>query len=197
MQSLANELDFIVQSSKLNAAASLNYVGLLFIIHAANALVGYRLNIFGIHPRHLLGLPGILLAPFLHGSWNHLFFNCVPLFIFINLLLTQGYLAFIDTSMCIIVGSGALTWLVGRPGVHVGASGVIMGYWGFILFSAYTMPGSQTLILGAMCCYYFGGLITNLAPTEEGVSWEGHICGCAAGMLTAWLPYEYHLINLL
>ncbi|HJN37899.1 MAG TPA: rhomboid family intramembrane serine protease [Gammaproteobacteria bacterium] len=196
MQSLSNELDFIVQSSKLNASYALDYIGLLFVIHIVNAALGYRLNFLGIHPRHLLGLPGIILAPFLHGSWNHLFFNAVPLFIFINMLLTQGPLIFMDTSLCIILVSGSLIWLIGRPGIHVGASATIMGYWGYFLASAYTMPGSQSIILGVICLYYFSGLISNLLPSEKGVSWEGHICGCIAGLLTAWLPFEYHLINL-
>ena len=196
MQSLSNELDFIVQSSKLNASLTFDFISWIFIIHFANYFVGYRLNFLGIHPRHLIGLPGIIFAPFLHGSWNHLFFNAVPLFVFINMLLTQGYLVFIDISACIILMSGILIWLVGRPGIHVGASATIMGYWGYFLASAYTMPGSQSVILGAVCLYYFSGLISNLLPSEQGVSWEGHISGCVAGILTAWFPLEYHLINL-
>ena len=111
--------------------------------------------------------------------------------------MSNGWDLFVATSLSISLISGILVWIVGRPGIHIGASALVMGYWGYLLFSAYHQPGMHTWLLAAICIYYFGGLITNLAPTEKGVSWEGHLCGCTAGILTAWLQIEYYLLNVI
>jgi membrane associated rhomboid family serine protease len=91
-----------------------------------------RLDVFGIYPRSVRGLFGIIFAPFLHGDFNHLFFNSIPLFALGMFILALGRDVFIAVSILIALLSGFLVWLFGRKYLHIGASGVITGY--FVLF---------------------------------------------------------------
>jgi membrane associated rhomboid family serine protease len=163
---------------------------LLWLIQLVNFLVGYRLNILGIYPRNIFGLPGIFFSPFLHGNASHLFFNTIPLFLLLNLMLTFGTDVFYRVSGFIIIVGGSLVWLFGRKGIHVGASGLIMGYLGFVLTQAYFTQSPFSLVLGGLGIYYCGGLLLNLLPQEVRTSFEGHIFGFAAGILAYfWLIY--------
>jgi membrane associated rhomboid family serine protease len=144
------------------------------------------LNILGIWPRKLLGLPGIIFSPFLHGDFNHLFFNSIPLFIMASFVLLNGMRVFICVSVIIMILGGFCTWLIGRRGVHIGASSVIMGYWGYLLIEAYKHPTVISIALAIVCLYYFGGLALNLFPTKVKSSWEGHFFGFAAGLVAAY-----------
>ena len=168
---------------------ALMLLGFLWAIQLVNALMNYRLNYLGIFPRHVSGLMGIVFAPFLHGSFNHLFFNSIPLFALSCFLLIKGTPAFVMISVIIIIFSGFGTWLFGRRGIHIGASSVIMGYFGFLLVNAYKHPSVMSFALGVLCVYYFGSLFLSLFPQEERVSWEGHVIGFAAGILAVYL---YH-----
>ncbi|HEX4045708.1 MAG TPA: rhomboid family intramembrane serine protease, partial [Gammaproteobacteria bacterium] len=87
----------------------------------------------------------------------------------------------------IIVLGGFGTWLIGRRGTHIGASGVIMGYWAYLLFYAYQYPTAVSVALAAVCLYYFGGLFLNLFPTQVKSSWEAHLCGFLAGLAAAYI----------
>jgi membrane associated rhomboid family serine protease len=175
---------------QLHMSLVLSLIALLWGIQLVNYLLGYRLNILGIYPRNIFGLFGIVCSPFLHGNASHLFFNTIPLFLLLNLMLTFGVHVFYEVSAFIIVVSGALVWLFGRKGFHVGASGLIMGYLAFVLTQAYFSQSPFGLILGALGIYYCGGLLLNLLPQEVRTSWEGHVFGFLAGILSYfWLVY--------
>lgn len=165
-------------------------LAVLWVIQIINAASGYRLNQFGILPRKKRGLFGILVSPFLHGSPSHLLFNSIPLFILSALIMVGGTTLFLGISILIILMTGIATWAWGRHAIHVGASGVIMGYWGFLLCNAYLHPSTLTIILGILCLYYLGSLFFSLFPTEERVSWEGHVFGFLSGLLTCfWINH--------
>ncbi len=186
---IATFLDTIA-SMKAHLPLTLSFLGLLWGIQLVNFLLGYRLNVLGIYPRHLFGIPGIAFSPFLHGHANHLFFNSIPLFFLVNLILTFGVPVFYEVSAFIIIVGGTLVWLLGRPGFHVGASGLIMGYLGFLLTQAYFSQSAFSLVIGGLCIYYCGSLILNLVPQEVRTSWEGHVFGFGAGILSYfWLVY--------
>lgn len=85
--------------------------------------------------------------------------------------------------------TGLAVWLVGRKALHIGASGLIMGYWGFLLLNAVINPSVLTVFLIIICLYYFGGFISSLLP-EEGNSWESHIFGFLAGLLTSYFHLQ-------
>lgn len=185
-------LDLILHDVKLventifdNLELTLGILGLLLIINIINFLLNKILYIFGIIPRHIIGLPGIVLSHFIHGNFNHYFFNAIPLFFLMNMVLVYGLEVFIVVSISIILLTGSLTWIFGRHAIHIGASGVIMGYFGFSVIVAILAPSFLSVMLIILCLYYFGGLVASLIPiNSEGISVEGHIFGFISGMLT-------------
>lgn len=187
MDEITKALQLFAQSMAENWPLTLTIVGALWLITLINAAVGYRFNLLGIHPRKWYGIPGIVCAPFLHGGFNHLFFNSIPLFVLLNLILMYGIPMFYCVTSVIIVISGVLSWLFARPGIHVGASGVIMGYLGFLLVLAYFQPTTLTIVTAAVAFYYFGSLLLGLFPQTAEVSWEGHIFGFIGGLAAVYL----------
>jgi membrane associated rhomboid family serine protease len=184
---LSTTLQNVIESIKDNTPFVLYLIGILWAIHFINWLLRYRLSIFGIWPRKIFGLIGIFCSPFLHGNFSHLFFNSIPLFVLINLVLFQGRAIFYCVSLIIIIGGGFAIWLFGRRAIHIGASTVIMGYFGYLLTNVFYQPAIISIILAAVCVYYFGGLILALFPGEKGISWESHIFGFLAGIGAAFL----------
>lgn len=186
LASLQQALDLIKNTIPL---ALLILAG-FWAIFLINLILGNRLNVLGIYPRHLSGLIGIFFAPFLHANFNHLFFNSIPLFVLTVFMLLYGLKYFIILSIVIIFISGFAIWLFARRAIHIGASALIMGYWGYLIMDAYNHPSIFSIPVVIVCLYYFGGLIFSLFPSSEKVSWEGHVFGLVAGILTSYLtPY--------
>lgn len=149
-------------------------------------LLGSRLNVLGLYPRSAFGLVGIIFSPFLHGNFNHLFFNCIPLFVLGMFILALGQDVFIAVSILIALLEGIIVWLVGRKYLHIGASGIISGYFGFILGLAYFYPTIISLVLAVVAVYYFGSIIAGIIPTSEAVSWECHLAGLVSGLIVMY-----------
>ena len=145
------------------------------------------LNILGIYPRSIWGLPGIIFAPILHGDFNHLFFNTLPAFVLICFILLGGVNVFVTVTTIIVLISGALTWLFGRKAIHIGMSALIAGYFGFLLVNFYNQRTLISIVLALVTLYYFGGILLSLFPKSEKVSWEGHVFGFIAGLAASFL----------
>lgn len=187
MNDWISNLQMLVIASKQNLVISASCVAVLWIVHFCNLLTGMRLNAFGILPRTPHGLIGIFTSPFLHGNFEHLFFNSIPCFILIDLLLIYGVHYFVIVTLCIMIITGGMVWLLGRRALHIGASGVMMGFWTFLLFNAIITGSSMSWLLGMLCIYYLGGLGLNLLPQDAGTSWEAHVFGAIAGAVTVFL----------
>lgn len=154
----------------------------LWVINLINwFLLGSKLNYFGVIPRHLFGLIGILFSPILHANFNHLFLNTIPLFVLGMFLLALDRQTFIAVTVILAIVQGAALWVVGSRGIHIGASGIISGYFGFIIGLAFYYPNPVTLILAATAIFYFGSILAGILPLKEGVSWEGHLLGLVSG----------------
>jgi membrane associated rhomboid family serine protease len=186
MSGFIEQFDFVVNSLKMNLPFILLLILTVYGIHVVNWLVGFRLNVLGIYPRKLFGLIGIIFSPFLHGNFNHLFFNSIPFFILASFILISGMKIFIYVSAVVMLISGLGTWVFGRKGFHVGASGVIMGYWGFLLLNAYENRTPLALGLAVVVLYYFAGMIFNVFPTSMKSSWEAHVFGLIGGLVAAY-----------
>ena len=182
LSDLGSTTEQLMALSKANINLVLAIMGILVAIHIVNWLLKYRLNLLGIHPRQPIGIPGIVASPWLHGDFSHLFYNLVPLFFLVSFMLLYGKSNFYTLSIYIILISGSLTWLFGRRAIHVGASSVIMGYFGCLLARAYQHPSMLTILIAVLMLFYLGGLFASLLPGEKGVSWEGHLFGFAAGI---------------
>ena len=165
----------------------LKFVAIFWVVHLANRFVFKgRLLLLGILPRHPLGLLGIFCSPFLHGDWPHLIANSLMLMVLGMFVLVSGLTVFYVVTCMIIVLSGLLTWSFAREGLHVGASGLVMGYWGYLLVQGYYRPSVAAVAIVAVCLYYFIGMFANLFPEDKTVSWEGHVFGFIAGVITVF-----------
>ncbi len=160
----------------------------LWLLQGINYLFGYQLNQFGIIPRRWYGLTGIFCSPFLHGNATHLFFNTIPLLSLATFILIGGRDLFYWVTITIILLSGLFVWLFGRLACHIGASSLIMGYWGYLLINAYHQPSFMAIALAAVSLYYFGGLFFSLFPSsQQTISWEGHLFGFFSGLIANYL----------
>lgn len=188
MDNFINQLIHTFNLMQLNALTAFYVVGIFWVIYLLDMLLKHRLVILGIYPRHLIGLPGIIFSPFLHGNFEHLFFNSIPLFVLVDFVLMEGMQQFLMVSLYIIIGSGILLWILGRRGIHIGASSLISGYFGYLITNAYRHPSISAIILAAICLYYFSSILLGLFPQEDKVSWEGHVFGFITGIAVALLP---------
>ena len=194
---LAKEIQQLIAALQINMLFALKLVGILWLIHIINRLTQYQLNNLGIRPRTLKGLPGILFTPLLHGDFNHLFFNTIPLFVLADMILPEGKIIFYYVTGSVVILSGLLIWLFGRNGIHIGASSLIMGYFGYLLAKAYFQLTATTVFLAGFCLYYFGGLLLSLFPgAQKNVSWDGHIFGFISGLFVSYyLPKILWLVG--
>ncbi|MEL6815526.1 MAG: rhomboid family intramembrane serine protease [Cyanobacteria bacterium J06598_3] len=146
---------------------------------------------FGIHPRRISGLWGIAFAPFLHGDFAHLIANTVPLVSLGWLVMLRKTEDWVIVSVIAALCSGLGTWLIGAPSsVHIGASGVIFGYFGFLLLRGYFERSMVAIAFSLLVVVLYGSIIWGVLPTQPGVSWEGHLCGFLGGVLAARLLAE-------
>lgn len=187
LEDLSIQLQIFILQTQLNTNTLALITAVLWGIFFVNALIGKRLLYLGIIPRHLLGLPGILCAPLLHANFNHLFFNTIPLIVLSDFILYNGLAYYIEVTLLITVLSGLLIWLLCKPGLYVGASALITGYWAYLVFNIYQQGTLTAIILGVVCLYYFAGILLSLFPQQKGVSWQGHVCGLIAGICTNYV----------
>lgn len=182
---MVNELNYFFDKSQTVMTPWLIGIAALWVFNIINWLMGSVFNILGIYPRHFRGLIGIIFAPFLHQNFNHLFFNTIPLFALGLMLLSLGTALFAWVSVCVMGVGGLLVWVFGRRALHIGASGLVSGYFGFIVVAAYFQTSVITVLVAGIALYYFGGIFLGIFPKEEKVSWESHLYGFLSGILSA------------
>ena len=161
-------------------------LGAAWLAFVANAVTGGALLPFGIVPRTTTGLRGILFAPFLHANLQHLVANTLPFVILGWLVMLRDTRHFGRVTLVAALTSGLLSWLLGAPGsVHIGASGVIFGYLGFLMLSGWYARTVGSVLLSIAVTAAWGGLVFGVLPTVPGVSWQGHLGGFLGGVLAA------------
>jgi membrane associated rhomboid family serine protease len=186
--SAQQEAQGLMQALKNQGTLLVSMVVVLWAIELVNTLLGARLNAFGIRPRELGGLSGILFAPFLHGGWRHLMSNTVPLVVLSSLILAKDVGEWVAVTVLAALGSGLGTWIFGAPySVHIGASGVVFGYFGYLVTRAYFERSIGSIFVSMLVIMLFGGMIWGILPIKIGISWEGHLFGLLGGIGTAWL----------
>lgn len=161
-------------------------VAVLWAIEIIDTIVNHRFDRYGVQPRTLSGLRGIPLAPLLHANFRHLIGNTIPLAAMGWLVLVGGVQRLVRTTVVIVVVSGMGMWLFGGSNtVHLGASGVVFGYLGYLLLRGVFSRKIGQIALGLLVLVLYGGLIWGLLPTPSGVSWQGHLFGLFGGILVA------------
>ena len=183
------ETKTITRELQSHAAILGGFVSLLWIIEIVDVfLFGGRLNAYGVRPRSIDGLEGILFMPFLHGSFAHLAANTLPFVTLGWLIMLREISDFFIVSAVTVLVSGFGVWLTGAPNsVHIGASGLIFGYFGFLLLRGYFERSFTSILLSLIVGFFYGSLIWGVLPSQPGVSWQGHFFGFVGGVLTAQL----------
>lgn len=161
-------------------------VGVLVAIKLFETLTGAPLDALALRPHEAAGLIGVLTAPLLHASFDHLASNVVPLLILGTLAGTLYPRASVR-AVPVIWGVGGIgTWLIGVPGsAHIGASGIAHGLMFLVFFLGLLRRDRQAIAAGMLAFFLYGGMILTIFPREIGISWEMHLSGAIGGVLAA------------
>jgi membrane associated rhomboid family serine protease len=153
------------------------------VLSAASAQSAARL---AITPRTAGGLVGIVTAPFVHANFAHLAANVPPFIVLGALILRRSEAEFLRVALIVTVAQGVALWLFGRRAAHMGMSGVIFGFLGWLLGVAWFTRATPDLLIAAGVLAFYGGMLAGVAPARNGTSWEGHLFGLIAGVASAW-----------
>ena len=177
-------------------------VAVIWLVFLVNVLLfGGDLNRYGLSPVALpyrflsefelsasyaaISLRGILLAPLLHGSFSHLLSNTFPLLLLGGFVALRGTKTLVGVSLFVVVLGGLLVWLVGRPAVHIGASGLVFGYFGYLVAQGWYERSFVSIVVAVAVLLLYGSIIFGVLPQAGFISWEGHLFGLVAGVLAA------------
>jgi membrane associated rhomboid family serine protease len=163
-------------------------VAALFAIEALNRWDGDRLNaIGGIRPHRVDGLDGIVFAPLLHTGFDHLYANAVPLLLTGTFVLATGMARWAGVTALVAIASGLGVWFTGSPGtVVVGASGIILGYIGFLLSRGIVEHSWWGIVVGVLIGLLYGAqILGEVLPSDERISWQAHLYGFLGGVVAA------------
>jgi membrane associated rhomboid family serine protease len=155
----------------------------VWVVQIVNAHDSYQLNRFGLRPREVSGLWGVLTMPFLHAGWHHLLSNTAPLVLIGWVVMIGGLRVWFVVTLTVVLVGGLLTWAVG-PGdtVIVGASALVFGWLGYLIARAYFTRKIRWILSTALVLIFFGTLLYGLVPApHSNVSWQAHACGLVAG----------------
>ena len=158
----------------------------LIAIEFINLFTGRLLAQFGVVPRNIEHLPMIFTSPFIHGSPQHLIANLFTLWVFVALMGMQGQKRFLWISLWIITVTGILVWLFGRTALHIGASGVVYGYFGFLVLAGWRSRRKRMLLVSVIIALVYGSLLFGVLPQAGFISWESHLFGFISGSIAAW-----------
>jgi membrane associated rhomboid family serine protease len=161
----------------------------LWIVQFVNAGDGYRLNRFGLKPRHLDGLWGVLTQPFLHVSYEHLLSDTAPVLLIGWVVMRAGLRTWAVVTAVVVLAGGLATWLTGPShAVIVGSSGLVFGWLGYVLARAYFARRVLWIVEAVAVLFFFGTLLYGLLPTLHAhQSWQSHLCGFLAGLVSGAL----------
>ncbi len=167
--------------------AALFLLGTIWIFFLIDWIPGIQLGIYGLYPRHVDGLIGILMAPLIHSGWSHLLSNTPPILFLVGLIFFFYRPIALQVLVFIWLSTGILVWIFGRPVYHIGASGVLYGLVAFVFWNGIFRRDIKSIALSLLVLFYFGSLITGILPGQEGISWESHLLGGISGIITAYL----------
>lgn len=170
------------------AAVSFGFVALLWLLELVDATSGGDLDQYGVRPRSDEGLLGVVLAPLLHAGWVHLEANTVPTLVLLFLVLASGLVRGLQATAIVWVVGGLGVWLV-APGdeVHLGASVLVFGWLVYLVLRGFWNRSGREVLIGVLLLLAYGGLLLGVLPSDDGVSWQGHLFGALGGALAAYV----------
>ncbi|WP_051828102.1 rhomboid family intramembrane serine protease [Streptomyces bicolor] len=177
------------ERARTAAKLMLGWVALLWLLEVADVISGHALDGFGIVPRTSSELVDVVPAAFIHFGFAHVAANSVPLLVLGFLAALGGIRRFAAVCALIVVADGLGVWLISPAGTNTaGASGLIFGLFGFLVVTGFVERRPLGVLVGLLVAAVWGGsILAGLAPTQSGVSWQGHLVGLVAGVAAAFL----------
>lgn len=163
------------------------FVMLIWIVFWFEIRFGFDFTNYGVFPKTLKGLRGIVFSPFIHSGINHLYHNTIPLFVLSTALFYFYKPIAWKVLLYGILLSGFFTWCIGRPAYHIGASGLIYVLVSFTFFKGVFAKHYRLIALSLLVVFLYGSMIWYTLPIEKGISWEGHLSGLITGILFAFI----------
>jgi membrane associated rhomboid family serine protease len=159
---------------------------LMWVLEIVDAGLGGRLDGFGIEPREVDSLPGVVFAPFLHAGFGHLISNTVPLLVLGALIALSGLVRVLKVTAIVVLVGGLGTWLVAPAStLHLGASILVFGYAAYLIARGLFDRRAAYLLVGVVVAFVYGSaLLIGLVP-RPGISWQGHLFGAIGGLVAA------------
>lgn len=159
----------------------------MWAIRIFESVTRISMGSYGILPRRLSGLKGILTAPLIHGSYSHLFNNTIP-FLVASVVIVFFYKRISGLVIALIwLITGFLVWLFAKPAYHIGASGVVYGMVSFIFWTGLFNRDRKSIVLALIMLFLYSGMFIGILPDQPGISWESHLLGGLTGILVAYL----------
>ena len=164
-------------------------VAVMWLVKIIEVSLGINLGQWGLMPHSVKGLIGILTLPFLHGSWEHLLSNTVPILV-LGTALYYFYPTLANRVLLITwIASGLLTWCIGDPeSIHIGASALVYGLNLFLITSGFIRGNRALIVISLIMVFLYGSFIWGMIPSlaiPQSISWEGHLSGAMVGVLLA------------
>jgi membrane associated rhomboid family serine protease len=186
--STREELAAMKRDLKRYAMVLFGFLAVMWGLEIVDIFLGQRLDAFGVRPRSVAGLLGIVFHPLLHGGLAHLLGNTLGIVVFgWMIMLREEKHFYVVTALTWVMG-GLGIWLFGATGsVHIGASGLVFGYFGYLLLAGLFERRLGSILLSLFVLFTWGGMIFGVLPGQPGISWEGHLCGFLAGGISAKL----------
>jgi membrane associated rhomboid family serine protease len=170
---------------KLALKIALWFTAFLWLILITDSLFSLGLAHYGLRPKHLDGLIGILTAPLLHSGAEHLFSNSLPLIVSLTTVLYLYPRSAMRVIPVIWLGSGLLAWVIGRESLHFGASGFVYGLLAYVFISGLLRLDMRSVAVSVMVWFLYGSMIWGVLPIRPNMSWELHLCGAILGVAMA------------
>jgi len=170
---------------RLAVKLALGFVALIWLIQLLNWALDLGVEDFGVRPRELAGLPGILFAPLMHSGFAHLIANSLPLLIVGTAMLYLYPSAALLVLPAVYLGPGIAVWVFARGGVHVGASGLIYGLVSYIFVAGMIRRDQRAIAASLLVSFLYGASVWGVLPIEPGVSWETHLAAAVIGLALA------------
>jgi membrane associated rhomboid family serine protease len=168
---------------RLAVKLSLYFVALLWLIQVLNWGLDLGPGEFGVRPRQIAGLAGILFAPLMHGDFGHLLSNSLPLLILGTTMLYLYPHASLRVLPAVYLGPGIAVWLFARGSSHVGASGLVYGLVSYIFVAGLIRRDRRAIAASLLVCFLYGTLVWGVLPIMPRMSWETHLAAALIGVV--------------
>jgi membrane associated rhomboid family serine protease len=168
----------------------LYFLFIIWAIHLSQVFLGFNFYGWGLYPREVFGLKGILTSPLLHKDFGHLINNSIP-FLVVGIFMLLFYRRVAMKSFVLIyILTGLAVWIFARPSFHIGASGVVYGMVAFVFWNGIFRRNIRSIAISLVIFFLYSGMIAGVFPVKEGVSWESHLLGALVGIFVSYMYKE-------